>query len=216
MKLVWDARTLRVIMSIAIVILLAGGVGLFFLGKDLLTTQAQQASDLATEATQSNEEHNRLTRTKAELERNQHAIERASKIVAESKSYQYQNQITDDVYRLAERAGISIMGINFETASTGAPASAPAAANNSGQAAGQQQSDAAVGSITVPPGVTPTSATITIKGPVAYQNVIRFVYTIEQNLTKMRINSVSLSALREEGKKGISSDAITLEVYIRK
>lgn len=227
MKLGWNALTLRIILSVLILLLIVGGIGVFILGKNILTAQADEADELSLQANASRQEREKLARTKTELEKHRSAIKRASQIVAESKSYMYQNQITQDLYQIAAKTGISINGITFDAAGSGssgagtpaAGAAAPAAPAGAAAApaAGAEGAAAAPAPAAgAAPGVTPTNISITLNGPTSYEAIVSFVYMIEQNLTKMRVSNVALSAATgENGGSGVTSDAITIEVYLR-
>jgi hypothetical protein len=54
---------------------------------------------------------------------------------------------------------------------------------------------------------------ITLKTPIIYNNMIRFIKSIEQNLTKMQLSKISLA--KDAASGGVTSEALTLEVYIR-
>jgi len=214
-----SARKLRVILSAALIPLIAIGAGVFMLGYRLLGPVAQQTSDAATQAQQSSQEQDNLRRTQTALIANHLAVQRAKDIVATSKSYQYQNQITKDVYRLAAAAGIGVTGITF--ASTAAAASTPAATPTPGTPTAPSTSAApgggGVAAPIAPAGTKTASATIALASPMPYEKFLLFLYSIEQNSTKMRIESVSLSSASSPDDKkanGVSSDALTIEVYL--
>lgn len=226
MNLTWNARTFRIILTCILLLLISGGVGVFLLGKDIIDEQAAKTSQLASEKDQSNQERSRLIRTKSELEQYRTAIDRVSKIAAESKSYQYQNQITEDIYVLAGKAGVSIAGINFQNAAAGgigAPSVPGGAMTPPLPTPATPDAPAAPGSAapsattpSQPAGVTPTTASITLQGKTSYESIVKFIYMIEQNLTKMRIETIALSGVKDEsGNINVTSDALTIEVYLR-
>ena len=132
-----------------------------------------------------------------ELADKQDVIARAGNIVADSQSYQYQNQIINDLNGYASKAGISITNIDFAadaSASTAAPS-----AKSPGVAA--------------PSGLKTSTVSITLQNPVSYNNMLRFIHAIEQNLTKMQISKVGLA----KGSSGtdVTSEALTIQVYIK-
>lgn len=204
------ARTLRIVLIALLVLLIAGGYGLFTLGHNYLNDQAQLTSDAATKAEASKQEQSNLANTKIELEKNQQAVERAAKITANSKNYAYQDQITNDISRIAKQTGVTITSISFDEASGSTSGATPAPATPAPGAT------AAASGLTAAPvtGVKSTSATITLKSPVPYNQIVNFIYAVEQNLTKMRVGGIALSA--DQASRGdVSSGAITIEVYLQ-
>lgn len=208
------ARTLRIILIVLLVLLVLGGYGLFTLGHGYLAEQAKTTSDAATRAKQSAQEQANLAATKIELAKNKQAVERASKIVAESKTYQYQNQVTTDLYQLAAKHGIEIVGITFDATKgaaggSTAPASSPAPTAPAGSTAPSATS-AAPAAV----GVKSTNISVALNNPVSYERIINFVYAIEQNLTKMRVEGITLSA-DQKNPSEVTTGTLALEVYLK-
>ena len=124
------------------------------------------------------------------LEQNKDNIDRASAIVADTKYYEYQDQIVRDITSYASTAGLTVLGFNF-TGSTGS-------VKNTGSVKG----------------VKTVFASISLKSPVPYPNYLRFLKLIERNLTKMQITQLDVSSeLKSLGQ--VSSPSITIEVYVR-
>lgn len=210
MTIALTARKLRLILSAALVPLVAAGVGLFLLGyNQILMPAAQSASAAATTAKQGDDEETNLQQTKRALALNAQAIQRAQNIVAKSTQYKYQEQVANDIYTLAQNAGIGISGITYASASPAASTpTAPAAGSSSGTASASGQASA---------GLKTTTVTIALINPLPYDNFLRFLYSIEQNATKMRIENVSMSAATSANgstSNAITSNALTIEVYL--
>lgn len=169
--------------------------GVFVLITDRLRDTATEASHILAQANNSQNDIQILQRIEDELKKNKDVAERASSIVADSQSYQYQDQIIKDLTDYATRSGITITNFDFGTTkstTTGTPSPTPT-----------EQT---------PAGVKSTSVSITLKNPVSYEKILRFIHSIEQNLTKMQISKVGLS---KESGGNITSDALTIEVYVR-
>lgn len=171
------------------IVLLIGGVaaGSYFLHMKLNdfateTNHIQIDSDLSQ---QSIENLKRLEKT---LRDNKDGVERAASIVADTKYYEYQNQIIQDVNSYAAASGLTVLGFDFMTDTK---AKAPSTS-----------------------GVKTVVATINLQAPVSYTNYQRFLRLIERNLTKMQITQLDISNdLTAAGM--ISSPSVTLEVYVR-
>jgi hypothetical protein len=119
--------------------------------------------------------------------------------VADSQSYQYQNQIIGDLNDYANKAGIAITSIDFVADTPAATTTPPAGTRTPTTIA--------------PAGVKSTSVSITLQNPVPYDNMLRFIHSIEQNLTKMQISKIGLA----KGSSGnaVTSEILTIQVYIK-
>ena len=202
------ATTFRAILSVSIFLIIGAGVALFIVANNQLRTLATDVSKISIDADASGNNLQTLKRLEAELNQQKETIQRTNSIVAESQSYQYQNQIISDLNNYANRAGISITNLDFSaTQAAGGTAATP-----SQQPAAPTTPGASTTTPAPSSSMKSTSVSVTIANPVNYQSLLNFVRLIEQNLTKMQISSVGLSS-GENG--GVSSDALTIEVYIR-
>jgi hypothetical protein len=190
------ATKLRVMLSLSIFFLALLTSVILYFAQDMLDTYATEVSHTVVDANASQNNVQTLQKIQRELETEKAAVERASSIVAESQSYQYQDQILTDLNDYASRAGITISNFDFS-------ANAPAASGST---------PAVVPATPVPSGVKSTSVSVTLANPVVYNNLLRFIKSIEQNLTKMQISKVSLA---KGSGNDISSEMLTIEVYIR-
>jgi len=188
------AAKLRLILIFLMVLLVVGSCAGFLYFRQQLVTYASQVNADNTAAAVSSDTIVQLQKLKAEMSDNQVAITRAEKIVADSKHYQYQTQIINDITSYAEAAGITITGFTFNSdqASAGASTSSPAPIT--------------------PVGLKSTGATITVDSPVSYKKIMNFLYSIELSLTKMNITSVSLTGAPNNK---VTVNPIGIEVYTR-
>lgn len=199
MKGTMTATKLRLILSCTLVLTTAllGSVFIFFY--EQLKTTATETNHTVVDAAASQNNIATLDKIEDFLAANSQVVERARSIVADSQSYQYQDQIITDLNDFASRNGVAITNVDFTGADQ--PASTPGTATPA-------PATPTTG------GIKSTSATITIKTPVNYDNLLRFLESIERNLTKMQVSKVSLSRGSAQGSD-IVSDALTIEVYIR-
>lgn len=191
------AIRLRLILSTSLVVMALLGGSLVYFANSYLSGIATEVSHASVDASASKNNVTTLEKIKAILDTNKDVVQRASGIVAASKSYQYQNQIITDLNDFAARTGVTITNVNFGSS---------AASGASGGA--QTTPSPSVG------GLNTTSATITLATPVNYYNLLHFLRAIEQNLTKMQVSRVSLSKGTAEGDN-VTTDALTIEVYIQ-
>lgn len=191
-----SATKLRLILSLSLFFtIILGGVG-FSIIHSTLDSFAVDVSHKVADAGASRDNVQSLQKIQQTLTNRQAVIQKVDNIVAESKSYQYQDQIITDLNNYASRAGVSITNINFTDSQATAPAgSTPAPATPA------------------PSGVKSSSATITLANPVDYLKILRFITYIEQNLTKMQISKINLS--KDTSGKGVTSEAFAIEVYVK-
>lgn len=220
MKMSIDAVKLRLVLLVAMVLIVVVSIGVFQFAYSQLKNTAKDVSAKAAEAAASQNEIERLQQVQRKLEENKDIANKVAGIVAESKSYKYQNQIVNDLNDFANRSGIKITGIDFTQQDSASQASGSSSSEGAGAATASPEAGAADLSggsgATADPSATPTSslktitATITIESPLNYTSFLRFINSIEQNLTKMQIQNLSLVS-----SDGLSSESLTIEVYTR-
>lgn len=193
------ATTLRMYLSLSLfaITLIAGGA-LYFINEQL-RTYAVEVSKVTAESNSSQNNVQALQKVQEELEKNKEVKERARNIVADNQSYQYQNQIITDLNGYAKKAGVTITNIDFSAGSTATPTTPTTPKSGTTAPA-------------TPSGVKSTSASITLKNPVSYTRLLRFIKSIEDNLTKMQISRIGLA---RGADNQITSEALSIEVYIR-
>jgi hypothetical protein len=194
---------LRLILGFSLIILSVLGVGVFAFGYGQIKDFVVTAQDVASKAQTSQSSIQDLATTKKFLETNADAVNRANQLVAESKSYVYQDQVISDINKYASEAGLVITNITFTaatTTATGGAASTPAA-----------------GSATAAPsGVKSITANVTVQNPTDYLAMLNFIHLIEQSLFRMQISQVGISASGDDKHPNqVSSDVLTIEVYVR-
>ncbi len=192
----------RVILCISIVLLFIVAIGGFVFFRSQLLAYAEQVNKSAQEASISTNDIVTLERLKEEMEDNKVAVTRANNIVADSKSYQYQDQIINDLSVYAKAAGVAVSSYSFiDDAATATTDQAPAEATAPTPAPD-------------PTGLKSTKVAIALKNPANYKAIMKFIHSIERNLTKMQLSGISLAGTPET-KDEISVNPLTIEVYIR-
>lgn len=214
-----NATTFRTVLAVGLVAIIAATVAIFTLGHGQLVQTAQETSELATKADASNVEQRNLERTKGELLDLKEAIDHASSIVAVSESYKYQDQIILEIGEMARKNGIVVESVTFDNPNAGpsAPAAPPATpAAGAEPVAGAAETAAGATATPAAPALKTRSATIALASPIDYDRLIPFIYLIEQNITKMRITRLNLSADQSsENRNAVQSDSMQIEVYLR-
>ena len=194
---------LRLILGFSLVVLSILGVVVFTFGYGQLKDFVVTAQDVASKAQTSQSSVQELVTTKKFLETNADAVNRANQLVAESKSYVYQDQVISDINKYASEAGLVITNITFAAATT--------------TATGGSTSTPAAGSATAAPsGVKSITANVTVQNPTDYLAMLNFIHLIEQSLFRMQISQVGISASSDDKNPNqVSSDVLTIEVYVR-
>ncbi len=193
-KFTFQATTLRLCLSVLLGLILVGmSTGFYFLYSSLQGT-AEEVSKVQTEAASADAELQRLISLEKELKQYTEVMARAQQIVAESKSYQYQNQIINDLTHYANQAGLGITGFTFQSSQSSSTAAATTTASTSS-------------------GLKTMQVMVQTSDGARYESLLRFMHLIEQNLTRMQISNISINKGKEAGTIGAQS--LTIEVYVR-
>ncbi len=201
MKHKLTASTLRILLIVMLFLVIALAIGGFYFAQIKLTEYASSISQLNADADAGSGNVETLKRLQVYLERQKLVIKKTEAIVADSKSYAYQDQIVDDIVAIGKAADIKITGFTFETTGAAtAPTTAPATAAPTTPA------------VVIPGGVKSTTANITVGSPANYDNVLDFIKRVERNPTKMQIKNVSMS---KSGSNSVTAPTFAIEVYIR-
>ena len=172
----------------AIALLVIGaGVGSWLM-QSALSSQVVETDHAKIDADLSRTELQRSKTLQTYLDQNKAAIDKANTVVSETKTYQYQNQIVNDIESYASRAGVTILGYAFPLDTTAAKPDTT--------------------------GLKSVSATIALQTPVNYTSYLKFIKYIEQNITKMQITDLSLIP-DPDNANNIKDTSITLKVYVR-
>jgi hypothetical protein len=164
---------------------------------------AEQVKTDTSKASISSNDIQRLEQIKQKLQDDSVAVTRAKSIVADSQSYQYQNQIINDITAYAQAAGLHVTNFSFSTD------------NLPGANAGAATSTAApTTQSSTPAGLKILTTTVSVKSPANYQSVMKFVHSIENNLTKMQLSGISL-AKDSSSPTDVTVSPFTIEVYTK-
>jgi hypothetical protein len=194
------AQKLRVLMIVSMLVLIILASAGFLFIRNQLTTYAEQVRSSTAKANSSTENLATLEVLKSQLAEDADTVQRTKSIVADSQSYAYQDQIIKDINTYAQRSNVGVSGYTFNTAAgASAAATTPTA---TGKAATPAVS-----------GLKSVSVAVNLKSPVKYSNIMNFIHSIEQNLTKMQLAGVSLS--KDPTSGDITVSTLTLEVYTR-
>lgn len=198
------AVTMRIVFALSLVLILVGmGVVVYF-GYTMLQGTAEEVSKVQTEAKAVDAKVQNLARLEKEMEKYKDSVAKAQQLVAETRQYQYQNQIINDLTTYASQSGVGIAGFTFASGSAGSKSSS-----------GSSSTSGASGSTGASTGAGPKSMKVSVRlnEKTEYMALLRFMHLIEQNLTRMQIASVSMS--KAEGAGQVNTQTLDVEVYVR-
>lgn len=200
----FTAAKLRVVLAATMLLIFILAVVSFWFFRNQLEGYATEVRKANADASVSEKNISKLKELEKDLEDNTVAIARAEKIVGDSKFYQYQNQIIDDLNNYAKAAGIFIESYSFLES------------GGAGTAGGTTAAPTAPAGPDGPPpaGLKTTGVSITLKSPIKYEALMRFVHSIETNLTKMQLTGVSITRV-EYNSQDVSTNPLNIEVYTR-
>ena len=197
MKKVLNASIARIVLSLLLLIILSAMVGLVIFAYSFLSKTSEEVGKMQTEATAVDAKIQSLLASKSQLDRNSDTVKKAKNIVSESKLYQYQNQIIQDLNTYADRAGIPIKSFSFQNEPTTSAKTATSSKQTS----------------TSPAGVKSTFVSIQLGDHIDYTKFLHFLSLIEKNVTRMQLLGVSIS--RGANNHEISIQSLEVKVYTR-
>ena len=197
MKKVLNASIARIVLSLLLLIILSAMVGLVIFAYSFLSKTSEEVGRMQTEATAVDAKIQSLLASKSQLDRNSDTVKKAKNIVSESKLYQYQNQIIQDLNTYADRAGIPIKSFSFQNEPTVSVKTATSSKQTS----------------TSPAGVKSTFVSIQLGDHIDYTKFLHFLSLIEKNVTRMQLSGVSISSGANNHE--ISIQSLEVKVYTR-
>lgn len=123
------------------------------------------------------------------IKNNRKDIDLVKKVVSDTKEYQYQDDIINDIVTYAAQTGLKLLSVTFPTSIS--------SSSSKGKSAP----------------VKTMQAVIEIDKEFSYDKYINFIYKIEQNISKMKILQISIDLGKEAGS--ITGSSIKLEVYVK-
>ncbi len=195
-----NAPRLRLILgSLLLLIAIVAGTIAFF-ANDRLQSYTADIRKILIDSKGSDANNTNIDTLERQLAANQPTVARAAQIVADSQSYKYQNEVVRDINAYADANNVAVTSVTFA-----ADTATAAAAQSSGQAVTPAVN-----------GVKPVTIAVMLEREVAYKDALSFIHAIEQNLTKMQITSLGLSAPKAgQPSSTVRIDTINLEVYLK-
>ena len=187
-----SATLMRYVLIIVIVLAVAGIGTVFYYAQRLLGAKALEADHAKIDAELAQEEISRLQQLKKTLQDNQPQIAKTALIVAQSQQYEFQTQVVNDITTYAQQSGVEILGFDFGV-KPGAPAK-----KVPGSKVNQQK----------------TIVTVQLNNNIPYASFLKFIKSIEQNVTKMQLTGMVLQPTTADATL-ITAPTVEIEVYLR-
>ena len=197
MKKVLNASIMRIIMTLLLIVILAAMIGAVTFAYSFLSKASEDVGKMQNEAVAIDSKIQNLLVLKDQLDKNSDIAKKAKNIVSESKMYQYQNQIVQDLSTYADRAGVPIRSFTFQSDSKNS-AQSPAAKKKIN---------------TGPAGIKSTFVSIQLGEKIDYVRFLHFLNLIEKNVTRMQLSGVAIS--RAPDSREVSVQEFEVKVYTR-
>lgn len=213
-KVTMNATLLRTLLSISILLITIIASAGFLYGLGIIKGYAVEVSHKKVDAEASNGNIQALERIKKELDENSDVLNKVG--LLKSSSQFPEIRMFDEVRKIAAKNNLTIDSFNIADTTT---------TTNTTPAPGGTTTPSTT--TTTPPASTTTgpktvSLSVTLKSPITYSNFLQFAYDVEQNLPKMKLAGISISA-GSEGQSGdnsavnpnqVSVQPITIEMYV--
>jgi hypothetical protein len=181
------ATKLRYILLALIVVMIGAFASGAWWVQGLLAQHVRDTDHAKIDAEVSETELQQLKQLQKQLTEEQDIVERAKQIAVSAEQYRYQDQVIKDISDYAYRYGISVNTIDFT------------------QNTGQQAASAG--------GAKRTAFTVSLKGPLPYTTFMQFLRSIEKNLTKIQVTSLTLAP--DKDPNSVTNPSLSLEVYLK-
>ena len=207
----FGAPALRILLAVSLFLIIGATIALFMLAYQKLSDYAVGIGQKKADATASDDTIAALQRTERWLETNQDVVGKTNRLYSKATSPEF--SVVDEVRRIARDNNMGIESLAYgSTAPTDATTTTPPPATPDATAAPPASSDTFDLTVTLSP-----------FSKERYKNFLQFLYDIEQNLPKLKVDGVSLStqsATDEDGnatnRQRISVSPIVLKMYVEK
>jgi hypothetical protein len=206
-----NASKLRIVLSIALVLMLGGtGFG-FSVGLSILGKYAVDVSHKRVDANASRDNLLVYKQLDQKLADNEDVLKKAQALKATTKFPEF--RIVDEVKAIASKNHISIKDFQYsesgDTNDSAATGTAPSSSATATPAAGQTQQPRSSSGDTF-------SLTVNLASELNYENLLQFLYDIEQNVPKLQVSGISISPSSSTSSTKVAVEALTIQMYVAK
>lgn len=193
------ARSLRIVLSIMILLVIIAVIAGFVVAKTKLDDYATSISQLNADAQSGDSNIQTLRNVQTKLEQEKDTVAAARSVVAEEATYA--NTVINAVTSIAKQSGVSITSFEFVDSEAGAVPTTPTPVTPVQPSA-----------TSITPGVTKKSISVSLKSPLNYATLMNFIKGIETSSLKMQLTSVSLT---KDASSQVATLPFIIEVYVR-
>lgn len=194
-----QATATRNVLAFMLVIVIIGSAVGFYFGLQLIKGYSLDVAHTVTDSKASDKNTVSLSQLKQELTNSQSLTTKATQLFSTPATYQA--QATKDITKYAEEAGVTISSIDSSPSSEAVSPSGPRV--NGGPGAGGN------------PITNNSTEFVTLKSPVSYMNLLKFLDAIEGNLPKMQITDLTLERPTSPSGDMVTANKITITVATR-
>lgn len=215
-----SASILRILLSLSLVAILAAGITGFIYAHQQLNGFAADISKMKVDAESSTSNLQKLRQVESDLATYDDVKATINQLRAPGEFPEF--RVIDEITKIAGRNNIPIESYSYEdssadTAQSGTTEQPPAATPTPSSPSPESATPSAPTASSKTISLTINFGTIT-----SYNQYLQFLYDVEHNIPKMRINSVGInngSAASDDGTTsssgGFSVDPLTIELYIQ-
>lgn len=206
-----SASIVEKLLIVSVLLLIVVLIAIIGIMNGFLAEKAREADHAQIDAKISDTDLENMKRAGIKLDKEKDVVERTKKIVAESKFYQYQNEIVNDFQAYAAEAGLKITGFAFSQNS--GTATTPTSGKTTTAASSTAAATPSVGKGPQPKGVNSVQTIINFD-EADYKSMLKFIKRIEQNVTRMQIVDLNLSP-KPQAENTLANPTMTIRVYTR-
>lgn len=185
MKKGMKATSLRGLLAVVLVLIIAALTGGFYLGLQQIREFAVDVSHTSADASASGDQVSELRLLQETLAARETLVDKANRLFATDADYQ--SQALRDIQRYANKLDITIENTDFDNA--------------------QDDPALSLGDVRV--------FTVTLQSPISYTKLIRFLDAVEGNLPKMQVASLSIDRTSNVTGGNVSVEDITIAISTR-
>ncbi len=196
----FSAITVQYLLIAQCLILVGGIVFISIKANEVLSAKATEVDHVHSDAELAQQELVGLKSLQSNLKENADVVAKTNEIVSIAKQYKFQDQVIKELSAYAQKSGVEIIGYDFGST----PGSKVIATPTQGAA------PAPTTNANVPP---KTKVVVRLRNDISYNNFLKFLMSIEQNLTKMQLTGITLQPI-DKNPSNVQGPVIELEVFI--
>ncbi|MFZ2494203.1 MAG: hypothetical protein WAW60_00320 [Candidatus Saccharimonadales bacterium] len=196
----FSAITVQYLLIALCLILVGGIVFISIKANEVLSAKATEVDHVHSDAELAQQELVGLKSLQSNLKENADVVAKTNEIVSIAKQYKFQDQVIKELSAYAQKSGVEIIGYDFGST----PGSKVIATPTQGAA------PAPTTNANVPP---KTKVVVRLRNDISYNNFLKFLMSIEQNLTKMQLTGITLQPI-DKNPSNVQGPVIELEVFI--